>query len=220
MRILCYLLTVLTPGASGHRRPRAGRSSSTTPPATTASPDSRRAGRWRPGWAGAYLGQGTTAGRAGRRRSCWPRPTPPIARASAWWAAGTAARRSSRSRSGATAPSSTVPRRCRRSMGIVQGRDFPSPPAAMGYQQLFLDGRPAVRVIAAQAAKSPPELEASPVVLLDGRIYFCVDKTKLPGDYKLSYARQQTGITLVPRRSRAHRRSHGAGFSGGRHQPV
>jgi hypothetical protein len=65
-----------------------------------------------------------------------------------------------------------------------------------GYAQLFLDGRPAVRVIAAQAAKSPPELQPRQWCALDGRIYFCVDRTKLPGDYKLSYAHDRTGITL------------------------
>jgi len=32
--------------------------------------------------------------------------------------------------------------------------------------------------------------------LLGGRIYFCVEPAKLPADYRLSYARQQTGITL------------------------
>ena len=31
---------------------------------------------------------------------------------------------------------------------------------------------------------------------MGGQIYFCVEQTKLPGDYRLSYARQQTGITL------------------------
>ena len=65
-----------------------------------------------------------------------------------------------------------------------------------GNPQLFLDGRPAVRVFAAQAAKSPPELQPRQWCSLEGRIYFCVEKTKLPGDYKLSYAHDQTGITL------------------------
>jgi hypothetical protein len=65
-----------------------------------------------------------------------------------------------------------------------------------GYAQLFLDGRPAVRVFAAQSAKSPPELKPRQWCSVAGRIYFCVDRTKLPGDYKLSYAREPTGITL------------------------
>ena len=65
-----------------------------------------------------------------------------------------------------------------------------------GYAQLFIDGRPAVRVFAPQAAKSLPELQPRQWCSLEGRIYFCVEKTKLPGDYKLSYAHDQTGITL------------------------
>jgi len=65
-----------------------------------------------------------------------------------------------------------------------------------GYSQLFLDGRPAARVFAAQSATSPPELQPRQWCAVAGRIYFCVDKTKLPGDYKLSYAHDPTGITL------------------------
>ncbi len=66
----------------------------------------------------------------------------------------------------------------------------------MGYTQLFLNGRPAVRVFAAQSAKSPPKLQPRQWCSVGGRIYFCVDKTKLPDDYKLSYAHEPTGITL------------------------
>jgi hypothetical protein len=66
----------------------------------------------------------------------------------------------------------------------------------MGYSQLFIDGRPAVRVFAARSAKTPPELQPRQWCSVKGRIYFCVDKTKLPGDYKLSYAHEPTGITL------------------------
>jgi len=66
----------------------------------------------------------------------------------------------------------------------------------MAYSQLFLDGRPAVRVFAGQSAKSPPELQPRQWCSLEGRIFFCVEKSKLPGDYKLSYAHDQTGITL------------------------
>jgi hypothetical protein len=65
-----------------------------------------------------------------------------------------------------------------------------------GYSQLFLDGRPAVRVFAAQSAKTPPDLQPRQWCSVAGRIYFCVDKTKLPGDYKLSYAHDPTGVTL------------------------
>jgi hypothetical protein len=66
----------------------------------------------------------------------------------------------------------------------------------MGYQQLFLDDRPAVRVAVSHQAGSPPELESRQWCLLDGQIYFCVEPTKLPQDYRLSCARLATGITL------------------------
>jgi nitrous oxidase accessory protein NosD len=32
--------------------------------------------------------------------------------------------------------------------------------------------------------------------LVQGEIYFCVEKDKLPGDYALTYAAKETGITL------------------------
>lgn len=66
----------------------------------------------------------------------------------------------------------------------------------MGYPQLFLDGRPAVRVFAAQSAKTPPKLQPRQWCSVGGRIYFCVERTKLPGNYKLSYAHTPVGITL------------------------
>jgi hypothetical protein len=69
-------------------------------------------------------------------------------------------------------------------------------PPRLGDQQLFLDDRPATRVYVAPTAGGPPKLEPRQWCLLDGQIYFCVDSTKLPGDYRLRYAREQTGITL------------------------
>ena len=77
-----------------------------------------------------------------------------------------------------------------------QGAIFRLRGRPMGYAQLFIDGRPAVRVFAAQSAKTPPELQPRQWCSVEGRIYFCVDKTKLPGDYKLSYAHNPSGITL------------------------
>jgi hypothetical protein len=61
---------------------------------------------------------------------------------------------------------------------------------------LFLDGRPAVRAFAAETAKEPPELKPRQWCSVAGQVYFCVEKSKLPGDYKLSCAQMQTGITL------------------------
>jgi hypothetical protein len=69
-------------------------------------------------------------------------------------------------------------------------------PPHLAYQQLFLDDRPAVRVFASRTAKAPPELQPREWCLLGDQIYFCVEQTKLPSDYRLSYAAQQTGITL------------------------
>ena len=69
-----------------------------------------------------------------------------------------------------------------------QGAIFRLRGRPMGYCQLFLGGRPAVRVFAAQSAKSPPDLQPRQWCSVGGRIYFCVEKTKLPGDYRLSYA--------------------------------
>jgi hypothetical protein len=68
-----------------------------------------------------------------------------------------------------------------------------------GYQQLFLDDRPAAQVAAGEGDKlrsAPPELKPCQWCSLNGYIYFCVEKNKLPADYRLSCAGQQTGITL------------------------
>jgi len=77
-----------------------------------------------------------------------------------------------------------------------KGPVFRFRPPQMGSQQLFLDDRPAARVIAGPQSKGPPELQPRQWCLLDGQIYFCVEMNKLPSDYKLSYTRAQTGITL------------------------
>jgi hypothetical protein len=61
---------------------------------------------------------------------------------------------------------------------------------------LFLDGRPAIRVFVAENAVEPPQLQARQWCSIKGQIYFCVDPSKLPGDYKLSTTHLQTGITL------------------------
>ena len=76
------------------------------------------------------------------------------------------------------------------------GAVFRFRPPRMGCGQLFLDGRPAVRVFASRSAGRLPKLEARQWCLLDGEIYFRVDQTKLPSDYELSYAHSQTGVTL------------------------
>jgi hypothetical protein len=64
-------------------------------------------------------------------------------------------------------------------------------------QQLFLDGRPAVRVIANPLAASPPKLEPREWCRLGSYLYFCVEPTKLPEDYRLSYSALDTAVTLL-----------------------
>ncbi len=77
------------------------------------------------------------------------------------------------------------------------GAVFRFRPRRLGPQQLFLDDRPANRVIADRAAGGPPELEPLQWCRHGGHIYFCVELTKLPGDYPLSHAYHRVGITLV-----------------------
>jgi len=71
---------------------------------------------------------------------------------------------------------------------------FRPPRAAHG--NLFLDGRPATRVVPEYGAAVPPSLQPKEWCLLDGWIYFCVEPEKLPEDYPLGYAHLRTGITL------------------------
>jgi hypothetical protein len=74
--------------------------------------------------------------------------------------------------------------------------EFRFHPPRTGFQQLFLDGRPAVRVPVGHLAGSPPKLQPRQWCLFESDIYFCVEKTKLPQDYNLAYASLPTGITL------------------------
>lgn len=78
-----------------------------------------------------------------------------------------------------------------------RGATFCFRPPRMGYPQLFLDDRPAVRVLVGRGVLDPPELQPRQWCSLAGQIYFCVEPTKLPADYRLSYASLQTGITLL-----------------------
>jgi hypothetical protein len=76
-----------------------------------------------------------------------------------------------------------------------EGAVFWFQPRLTTYQQLFLNGRPAVRA-PLTADRRLPKLEAHQWAMKDGRIYFCVEKNKLPADYRLSCARDAAGITL------------------------
>jgi len=69
-------------------------------------------------------------------------------------------------------------------------------PPRMGSGQLFLDDRPAQRVATESQAGPLPKLEPLQWCSRHGLIYFAVESDRLPGDYNLTYAQKQTGITL------------------------
>jgi len=68
-------------------------------------------------------------------------------------------------------------------------------PPRMAFQQLFRDSRPLVRRVADVDGRLP-DLAPLEWCLHDGWVYFRVEAGKLPGDYGLTYAGLQTGITL------------------------
>ena len=69
-------------------------------------------------------------------------------------------------------------------------------PTGLGYQQLFLRGRPAVRQPAAAADVTLPPLEPLEWCLWQGRIYFRVEAGQLPSDYEPACCGLRTAITL------------------------
>ncbi len=77
-----------------------------------------------------------------------------------------------------------------------EGAVFYFRPPQKGQQQLFVDDVPLKRVYAAQFDKGRPELEPLEWCYYGGDIYFCVEPTKLPDDYRLTFANLPTGITL------------------------
>ena len=78
-----------------------------------------------------------------------------------------------------------------------QGPVFRFEPAHVAYQQLFLAGRPLVPVVSDPAATRPAKLKPLEWTLHRAYVYFCVERTKLPQDYAISFASLQTGITLL-----------------------
>jgi hypothetical protein len=88
--------------------------------------------------------------------------------------------------------SAAVPHRWEHFDGAV----FRFQPRSGGAQQLFLHDMPAVRVPAKPNDARPPKLQPLEWALIQGQIFFCVEKDKLPADYDLSYANKETGITL------------------------
>ena len=69
-------------------------------------------------------------------------------------------------------------------------------PARLGYQQLFLAARPAMRHPVANEAVQPPPLAPLEWCLWRGRILLRVEEGRLPDAYQASCCGLQTGITL------------------------
>jgi len=77
-----------------------------------------------------------------------------------------------------------------------QGQVFRFHPTELGIEQLFINDRPAERVPAGLGSRPLPKLQPLQWSQQGGMISFCVEKDRLPADYRLSYAQKQTGITL------------------------
>jgi hypothetical protein len=78
----------------------------------------------------------------------------------------------------------------------VQDNVFRFRPERMAYQQLFLDGRPAVRRPLASTTAGLPALNPLEWALYNGQIYFRVEEGRLPDEYNLTNANLTVGITL------------------------
>jgi hypothetical protein len=77
-----------------------------------------------------------------------------------------------------------------------RGDVFRFRPARMGYQQLFLEGRPLTRRPVPQRASRPEILNPGEWYFHDGYIYFRVEQDRLIDDYSLSHCGHAVGITL------------------------
>ncbi|NQT37284.1 MAG: right-handed parallel beta-helix repeat-containing protein [Planctomycetes bacterium] len=69
-------------------------------------------------------------------------------------------------------------------------------PERLQYHQLFLDGKPAQRVIGDRMTDAPPKLKPLQWCLFGEYVYFCVEKNRLPQDYDLTHTDKPVGITL------------------------
>ncbi len=78
----------------------------------------------------------------------------------------------------------------------VGGAIFRFQPSRISYQQLFLDGKPAIERKIASGETRLPDLQPREWYRRGAYIYFCVEADKLPYDYNLSCSARQTGITL------------------------
>lgn len=78
----------------------------------------------------------------------------------------------------------------------VSGAVFRFRPSRTSYQQLFLDGQPAVERRIAPGETRLPVLEPREWYRRGAYIYFRVEADRLPRDYNLSCSARQTGVTL------------------------
>jgi hypothetical protein len=69
-------------------------------------------------------------------------------------------------------------------------------PPRLGYQQLFLNGRPPKRIQLEPNATEVPKLEPLQWCIFHGKIYFAVENERTPHDYDLTCAYLPVGITL------------------------
>lgn len=69
-------------------------------------------------------------------------------------------------------------------------------PERLGYQQLFLDGRPANRHPTAPADHSLPDLQPLEWCLAAGKIYFRTEALRMPQEYPLSYSVLGAGLRI------------------------
>jgi hypothetical protein len=77
-----------------------------------------------------------------------------------------------------------------------RGPVFRFRPPRSTYQQLFLDGQPAVQRKLRAGDTRLPQLKPLEWYRRGAELYFCVEADKLPRGYDLAYSARQTGITL------------------------
>ncbi len=79
---------------------------------------------------------------------------------------------------------------------FVRGDVFRFQPEKKQFQQLYFNGRPALRHPVSGPSSRVPELEPREWALVEGWIYFRVDHGSLPEQYPLSYSYLQNAFTL------------------------
>jgi hypothetical protein len=77
-----------------------------------------------------------------------------------------------------------------------RGAVFRYRPPRSTYQQLFLDGKPAVERKLSPDEARLPQLKPLEWYRRGAYLYFCVEPDKLPRNYNLAYSARQTGITV------------------------